>query len=340
MKIAIENVHILIDNNLGQDYVFAGCMAYVMECLGESKAYDYWFFAGVSGDSYTQVYDRDLSRWTPSLSRACFDQHLMDRVFGAAGYGYSFVDGTAIGRSQEEFRSRVVESIDQGIPVIAKGFDYTSDGRIHRNWDIGCIVGYEDAGDTLLYVSQDLVTPSPHMAQDPIVPRAFTLDSTYTLVLVGEKTHCPSLDSVYREAIRNIPRLNRMPDRGSVSFGTKAFEQWASDLESGRLDSLAAEDLGFWQHYGGYLVTLYTNLYGQHFTQRAIEACPDHPGLSRVPALIKEMIQVCDFAAVGGNFDMDPQKLRDRKHMAPICTVIRKCAEYNEKIIAAMEASE
>jgi hypothetical protein len=166
------------------------------------------------------------------------------------------------------------------------------------------------------------------------------LDSTYALVLVGEKTHCPSLDSVYREAIRNVPRLNRMPDRGSVSFGTRAFEQWASDLESGKLGSLAAEDLGFWQHYGGYLVTLYTNMYGQHFTQRAIEACPDHPGLSRVPALIEEMIQVCDFAAVGGNFDVDPQKLRDRRHMAPICAVIRKCAEYNEKIIAAMEASE
>jgi hypothetical protein len=284
MKRVIDNVHILIDNNLGQDYVFGGCMAYLMECLGESEAYDYWFFAGVSGDSYTQVYERDLSRWTPSLSRACFDQHLMDRVFGAAGYGYSFVDGTAIGRNQEAFRSRVVESIDQGIPVIAKGFDYTWNGKIHRNWDIGCIVGYEDAGDTLLYVSQDLVTPSPHMAQDPIVPRAFTLDSTFTLVFVGEKTHSPPLESVYREAIRNIVRLNRMADRGSVSFGTKAFEQWAADLESGRPDSLPVEELDFWHHYGGYLVTLYTNMYGQHFTQRAIEACPNHAGLSEVPA--------------------------------------------------------
>ncbi len=61
MKKVLDNVHLLIDNNLGQDYVFDGCMAYLMECLGESNHYDYWYFGGVSGDLYTQVYHQDLA---------------------------------------------------------------------------------------------------------------------------------------------------------------------------------------------------------------------------------------------------------------------------------------
>jgi hypothetical protein len=77
MKKVLGNVHLLIDNNLGQDYAFDGCMAYLMECLGESEAYDYWFFAGVSGDSFTQIYGRDLDKWILDLSHACFDEELM-----------------------------------------------------------------------------------------------------------------------------------------------------------------------------------------------------------------------------------------------------------------------
>ncbi len=85
MNRVLSNYHILIDNNLGQDYAFDGCMAYLMECLGDSQAYDYWFFAGVSGDSYTQVYEWDLNRWILDLSHVCFGEELMRRVFGAVG---------------------------------------------------------------------------------------------------------------------------------------------------------------------------------------------------------------------------------------------------------------
>lgn len=51
----LSAIHYLIDKNQGQHYVFNGCMAYLMESLGESKDYDYCFFSGVSGDCYTQV---------------------------------------------------------------------------------------------------------------------------------------------------------------------------------------------------------------------------------------------------------------------------------------------
>ena len=44
MKKVLENARLLCDGMLGQNYWFNGCMDYLMECLGESPDYDYWFF--------------------------------------------------------------------------------------------------------------------------------------------------------------------------------------------------------------------------------------------------------------------------------------------------------
>jgi hypothetical protein len=344
MKKVLDNVHLLIDNNLGQDYVFDGCMAYLMECLGESKDYDYWFFSGVSGDSYTQIYQQALDTWTLDFSHACFDDDLIRRVFQAIGYGYCFVTGSELKMNLEKYRRQVVDSIDRGVPVIAKGFDFpTWEGKIGKTYksiDIGCIVGYVNAGETFLYISQDSVTPSPHMATDPILPRPFMLDPSYCLVFTGQKKQAPSLASVYKDAIWNIPRLNTMPERDGIFFGTQAFEHWATDLENGRFDPLAEDQLDFWPHYGGYLVILYTNLYGQHFTQRALELCPELTFLPEVRSIFLEMTKTCDFTAAGGGFDMEPRKLKDHQYMEPICKLIRKCASYNQRIVETIERAE
>jgi hypothetical protein len=337
MKKVLDNVHLLIDNNLGQDYVFDGCMAYLMECLGESNHYDYWFFSGVSGDIYTQVYQQGLDTRIFDFSHACFHDDLLRRVFRAVGYDYSFVTGSELEGNLEKYRRQVVDSIDQGVPVIAKGFDFSMGGKTYRNIDIGCIVGYVNAGETLLSISQDSVIPSPHMANDPIIPRPFVLDPSYCLVFAGKKNQAPPLANVYTEAIRNIPRHNTMPERDGIFFGTKAFEQWATDLENGKFGSISEDKLDFWPHYGEYLVILYTNIFGQHFTQRAIDICPELTVLSEVLSIIKEMSKVCDFTAAGGGFDMEPRKLKDHKHMEPICKLIRKCASYNQRIVDTIE---
>ena len=39
-----QKPRMICDGMKGQNYLFNGCMEYMMECLGESKEYDYWFF--------------------------------------------------------------------------------------------------------------------------------------------------------------------------------------------------------------------------------------------------------------------------------------------------------
>ena len=51
----IPVIHRLVTDEYGENYWFNGCAKYVMECLGEPD-YDYWFFAGLTGDLFTQHY--------------------------------------------------------------------------------------------------------------------------------------------------------------------------------------------------------------------------------------------------------------------------------------------
>ena len=64
----IPVIHRLVTDENGENYWFNGCAKYVMECLGK-KDYDYWFFAGITGDpvSYTHldVYKRQAGEEQP-----------------------------------------------------------------------------------------------------------------------------------------------------------------------------------------------------------------------------------------------------------------------------------
>ena len=71
MKTLLKNCRPLCDALCGEMYSFDGCMAYLMECLGEPDAFDYLFFAGVTGDVFTPLYSRDPRRFAACLSDAC-----------------------------------------------------------------------------------------------------------------------------------------------------------------------------------------------------------------------------------------------------------------------------
>ena len=73
MKKELSNIHNLVTWHCGQNYLFNACLQYLMECLNKNKEYGYWFFSGVTGDSFTQVHRADFNEWTDCLSSDAFD---------------------------------------------------------------------------------------------------------------------------------------------------------------------------------------------------------------------------------------------------------------------------
>ena len=84
-SISKDLIHPLISMAQGQNYWLNGCMAFLMECVGENAAYDYWFFSGVTGDSFLQVYSKQ-----PDNMALCYSHIMTDiavkKAFDACGY--------------------------------------------------------------------------------------------------------------------------------------------------------------------------------------------------------------------------------------------------------------
>lgn len=325
MKKLLTEDRVIIHYDQGQDYAFNGCMAYVMECLNESPDFDFWFFGGVSGDSFTQVYQDDLDIKPIDLSHSFFDRNLFDRVFEATGYSYDFVDPVKLSSDFEFWKKQIVASIDRGVPVVIKGF---GEGRYPRV-NIGCIVGYDDANSDFYYITQENREPKP-----------FILDHDYTLAIVKEKIANPVLSETYKKAIFNIVALNTRPPENGYCFGSQAFEAWAAGIENGKYDDYPDEKMDLWTHYAQYLVIMSTNIVGQHFMNRARNLCPELlPLLDNIKAIVDEMYQdMGKLNDVGGGFDLNVYDLRNRQLMAPVCQVLRHMASLTSQLVQTIQA--
>jgi len=319
-----HHFHPLLDKYQGQNYAFNACMALLMEYLGESKDYDYWFFSGVSGDCFTQIYGQDLNKWYQCLSQACFDEHLIKRVFDACGYDYTFISPDSFSANKEKYIKKIINHIDRGLPVIVKGFSIPFDGQLYPVEEISCIVGYANNGQELLFLGDKSATPIP-----------FSFDIPYTLVFSEEKQQAPMLEEVYRQAIANIPHLNLVSPKNGVSFGTHAFLDWADGLENGKFDDVPVEELDNWSHYGAYLCIIASNASNPHFLNRAKELCPEIKELPVISEIIEKMqSHLNEFYSLEGGFGIEEYKLKDRELMKPICAMIRKYASFYNELLA------
>ena len=268
------NIHRLITSMHGENYWFNGCAAYVMECLGEPD-YDYWFFAGLTGDNFAQVYARDHFRGDGCAT----DYRLSDGdhacvldIFSRCGYEAEFIPETQLRANPRPWLEKLVESIDRGIPVI----------RYWCGWHV--CVGYEDGGQTLLCMTGDNEEPYRVTAQELFEGGQEHRDVFHWFgwIFVGEKKEQKDLRQLYRDAILNLPRVLTTKTEG-YCFGAQAFRALAYTLESGAFDSGKPEGFNGWDAYTVYTCNLATNSGGcQGFLQKAMELNPDMAFLTEV----------------------------------------------------------
>ncbi len=319
-------IHPLQYPEQGQNYVFNGCMKFLMECIGEeNEQYDYFFFSAVSGDSYVQVFNTNKEKWSACFSHAKFDRELIKRVFDAIGYHFTYLEAKDWRKDREAAKAKIMEYIDKGIPVIGKGFYSVFHGVELPTSEVSCIIGYENDGGCfyrLTEESTDLV--------------AFTLDDAlpYTFVFIEGKKEALPIAEAYRNALRIAPELMRTPpyDNHDVHFGNDAFEQWASMLENGfyrmtKAEFDATNGIAGWRYYCIYNCIIATNIFSkQHAVDRAIRLNPDLASLT--PLLDKEYKALDDIdkelQAVDRHFNVPYEVLQDSEKCKEIARILRK----------------
>lgn len=321
----IEVIHRLVTDEYGENYWFNGCAGYVMECLGE-RDYDYWFFAGMTGDLFTQHYT--YTKYSgDALSCYRMDEdpdQFVAETFAECGYGAMYISRQELERDTEMYLRRLKAYIDRGIPVIAWG-------QI-----TGVYVGYQERGRILLYISGNSDQPRRITLEEAVRKTQGGTENPQGQggwIFVGEKRETPSLAEIYRRAAVGLSRYFHVRT-DEYCFGPEAFRAWAADIENGKFDGMRDEEFDAWGHYTNFLCVLATNGSCSHvFFERARKLNPDLVWLDRVEEQYRRMGRmwndnsVNDLETLGGGFNVTLEILRDREKRTKIAKVLRKCGE-------------
>lgn len=321
----IPNIHPLITKHYGENYWFNGCAKYVMECLNEAD-YDYWFFAGLTGDNFAQVYARDFMGDGVTDYRIC--PEFIEGVFDKCGYASTFATEKQLRANREMWLQTLIAYIDKGIPVI------------RHNWCWGVFVGYEEQGKTLLYLTDDFAEPA-RVSVEELFPAEIS-DKQEQLcgwIFVGEKKQQKDLKQLYRDVIYGMPSLLNAETK-EYCFGAKAFRAWADEIEGGKFDGMKLEDYNDWTMYKIYICNLATNGSCCHsFLEKARNLNPDMAFLDDVDKLYWKMANMWnnqngeDLEAIGGGFNVTLDALQKIEPRTKIVAKIREFAVCMDEIM-------
>lgn len=328
----IPVIHRLVTDEYGENYWFNGCAKYVMECFGE-KDYDYWFFAGLTGDVFTQHYTYT------NYSGDALSSYLMDEkpakfvedTFAKCGYAATFVSKKDLRKNTEKYLQTLIAYIDKGIPVIGWG-DAMNDV-------LGVFVGYEDYGKVLLYITGNNNQPE----RIPLNKALEGKPDTDGWIFVGDKKENHPLAEIYREAIHTIPH-HQIVKTDTYCFGAEAFRAWARDIENGKFDGMTVEEFDTWAYYTNYVCVLATNGSCCHeFLKRARELNTDMVFLEEISRLYKRTADMWnndngeDLEALGGGFNVTLEVLQDKERRGKIVAKIRKFADITDEIVRVLK---
>lgn len=346
----IPNLPTINNSWFGENYHFNGVAGYVMGCLGEMALSDYSLFAGITGDFFAQFYP--LGNFVDDSASAFYlGLKGLANVFDRIGFSVEFFSEFEM-QSDCKYLKKITSSIDRGTPVIW----FRSGGQRVA------VVGYENNGDTLLYLENNKPEPERFIPERFALNEDFfnnTAKDTHGFIIVNKKLRDVSLKSIYREAIYQLPEILSIKSDSFV-LGAQAFRAWANDIENGKYEGMEPEDYnGNYFAYEIYVVNLATNSGGcQSFLEKAQEMNPDFTFLEDVrkqyritnylwnggywikdvltPLEREEMKQLYgdyNLESLDGAFGCKLETLQDKERRASIVSQIYKFADCMDEVV-------
>ncbi len=328
----ISNVQKLYENH-AENYMFPSCMRSVMAALNESSEMDFQFFAGVTGDLFTQIWIEPKWQYNDSYSNVCKNTQIpIKAAFDACGYSYEYFYKEDIMRKKTECIQKIVDSIDQGLPVLTFGIVGPPICSI--------ICGYDENGEVLIGWSQftdehkddiptDLVTPDHYFS------KRNGLDSSEALIFLKKKEKVPNIAASIRSSILNIPVWTSLLPANNVYFGKRAFEKWAESLLCDEHFENAAILEGPLDTYGSCMVLTGTNMFFiQEYLNRALEYYPDMKNLienlKQAYAKENDVLQKIVELQGGYFFDANRKALLDKDFRIKLSELVNQLGQCYE----------
>jgi hypothetical protein len=309
----------------GQNYWFNGCMEFLMECLGESKEYDYWFFSGITGDSFLQIYSKNISNMILCYTDK-FLKNVIKDVFNVCGYEFEYFFDLD-NKNHDLFDNKIKEYINKNTPVIA---------RINIDMPgYGIIYGYDNNKYYCVYGEE--------------IETIITSDQYSQLIFVKQNKPKPNLAEIYKKVVMNIPSWINMPATNEYSFGKQAFLDWANSFQNNTFENIPlddeiwythpAKDFSCWNMHGTYLCMLGTNDCSTGFLEKALYYNPEMDFIKELIPIYKKINRDGFGKLINmlGGFSIKPETIKNKIDMKPITEEITSLCLYNDNIIKIFE---
>lgn len=318
-----------------ENYMFDACMHSAMKHLNEDTSLDYVFFAGVTGDLFTQIWCSPNWQYNDSYSTVCRDSQLpIKAAFDACGYEYEYIQKEEIKNNMDKYIAKIKTSIDKGVPVLTFGIVGPPVCSI--------ICGYDDDGDVLMGWAQ-FQDNNNRTEPNGYFRKRNGLEESQALIYFGPKKATPSPSESIRKSILNIPQLVSKKPKHNILFGKDAFEAWADSLLCH--DYYLNENMldGPFDTYGSCIVLIGTNMhYIQSYLNRALELCPDMSEQIRKLKQAYEEVnkEFLSLITLQGGYFFDKKRLLDATFRKDLAKQIRRIGIQYNKILTVFDISE
>ncbi len=328
----IPTLHRFVTDELGENYWLHGCCRYVMRALNEPD-FDYEFFAGASGDAFTQVFafDRFRGDCATDFLLSSGRHELIPQLFALCGYSAEFVPEEQVLLEREACLKRILGYIDRGVPVISN-LVVSGIGR----WLV--FVGYEDGGGTLLFMTDNMTAPES-VPSGEIFAGGNNDGWSRGLIFVGEKREQVEPAEACRRAILQLPWLMRVRNE-QYCLGPEAFFAWADEIDRGRYEGISPGEFERekWYLYTNYVCILATNGTCRQFTERAMKLAPDLAWLSELDRLYRGIGELWEkgpdcLEAIGGGFSVTWEALHSSERRGRITAKLREMGELSRRAL-------
>lgn len=332
-----------VTNELGENYWFGGCGRYVMGALGETQ-YDYLHFAGLTGDVFAQAYAggkfwgdcvTDYRMHDPDAGA------FIEGIFHRCGYASVFVPETELRAHWGQYLQKLMSSIDRGVPVISNLF-------LQKFAPWAVLVGYENQGKILLYMTDNMTKPAEipaaQLLSPPVAPPHPAAEAGLRgWLFIEEKVAEVPCSQLYRDRILTLPALlTEKTDK--YCFGAAAFRAWAEDVAAGKGAENTPAAFDAWFIHGTYVCNCATNACCCHeFLQRVMDLCPEMGFLRQVSALYRQMEGLWHGAgdsleALGGGlFNLTLETLQNKERRERIAAKIQEMADVADEILDVLQ---
>lgn len=318
----LPHIRGIVDGAKGENYPFADCLAFLMERLGRPDL-NYWVFASITGDSITQIYNKNSGPYCDNASQFLAGAERTRYVFDSIGYDYTYVTSQQIAEQKSECLQMLMDSIEKGLPVIAiKGVEQF------------LYVGYEEQGNTLLTIKGDNAIPEKC--------DFYNIDGE-DWIFAGSKLQDISLDDIFQNAVLKMEHWLTLPEKDGIYFGAAAFRAWADDIENGRYEN----ESDLWNNYCSYICNLASNASNAGGAPLCVEKfAQKHPRYQTMRDDIeKQYIRLSNqdggiwkaLEELGGGFNVTKEVLCDKTKRSKIASKLREAADCLDAVVLILQ---